>query len=80
VENVEHTTCFVIENVAQQLSQDVLADAGLLCGKADMVREMINITLCLLRISYIFFLLYKQMSIIEEAHLVRERDLWDWYF
>jgi hypothetical protein len=40
-----------------------------------VVREMISITLCMLRIGYIFFLLYKQMPIIEEAHLERERDL-----
>lgn len=80
VENVEHTTCFVTENVAQQLSQDVLAGACLLCSKAAMVREMINITLCMLRISYVFFLLHKPIPIIEEAHLERERDLWDWYF
>jgi len=45
-----------------------------------MVREMINMTLCMLRIGYVFFLLYTQMSVIEEAHMERERDLWDWYF
>lgn len=62
VENVERTTCFVTENVAHQLSQDVLADARLLCSKAAVVREMINITLCMLRISYVFFLLHKLIS------------------
>jgi hypothetical protein len=80
VENVEHTTRFVIENVTQWISQDVLADADLLCSKGAMVRVMINITLCMLRISYVFFLLYKPISIIEEAHLEREKDLWEWYF
>jgi hypothetical protein len=39
VENVEHTTCFIIENVTQQLLLDVLVDAVLLCTKATMVRE-----------------------------------------
>jgi hypothetical protein len=58
----------------------LLADADLLCSKAAMVREMINITLCVLRISYVFFLFYKPILIIEEAHLEREKDLWDWYF
>jgi hypothetical protein len=80
VENVEHTTRFVIENVTQRISQDVLADADLLCSKAAMVREMINITLCMLRISYVFFLFYKPISMIKEVYLEREKDLWDWYF
>jgi hypothetical protein len=34
----------------------------------------------MLRISYIFLLLCKQISVIEEAHLEREIDYWDLYF